>query len=170
MKSAPTTPRNLEISSEERDARLKLKPKAPVTGFVDGGWWPRSWDLQAEVPTLAARLAVRLGRVERISYNLVDWQAAPRKITVDGKVIRLAGYRTQRHATVDVIGAHQRLTLLVVAPETMPESAHAALLASGHRGNDDTVENLLSAAAPPADDDGEHERWDLDGGQAPINT
>jgi hypothetical protein len=32
--------------------RLKLKPKAPTTGYVDGAWWPRSRDLSAELPAL----------------------------------------------------------------------------------------------------------------------
>src|SRR5690242_21739889 len=29
----------------EHTPRLRLKPKAPQTGYVDGAWWPRSDDL-----------------------------------------------------------------------------------------------------------------------------
>ncbi|HKS47628.1 MAG TPA: DUF5994 family protein, partial [Amycolatopsis sp.] len=50
--------------------RLRLKPKAPATGYVDGAWWPRSRDLSAELPTLLAVLAIRPGRIERVTYNL----------------------------------------------------------------------------------------------------
>ena len=50
--------------SRER-LRLRLKPKAPTTGWVDGGWWPRSRDLAAELPGLLSVLAVRMGRIER---------------------------------------------------------------------------------------------------------
>ena len=32
--------------------RLRLKPKAPTTGYVDGAWWPRSDDLAIELPDL----------------------------------------------------------------------------------------------------------------------
>lgn len=34
-------------------ALLRLKRKAPTTGYVDGAWWPRSDDLK--VPRLACR-------------------------------------------------------------------------------------------------------------------
>jgi Family of unknown function (DUF5994) len=37
---------------EDPGGRLRLKPKAPKTGWVDGGWWPRSRDLAAERVTL----------------------------------------------------------------------------------------------------------------------
>ena len=59
MTSAPTIPDTASIprsSSRARtdDARrerlrLWLKPEAPTTGWVDGGWWPRSQDLAAEL-------------------------------------------------------------------------------------------------------------------------
>lgn len=172
MTSAPTIRKGFEITAEDRDVRLKLKPKAGTTGFVDGGWWPRSRDLQAEIPALVARLAVRLSPVERVSYNLAEWHTTPRKITADGEVVRLAGYRTQQPATIDVIGADQRLTLLVVPPGTQPQPAHAALLASGHRGNTDTIETLLSTPTAPSADE-EHEQQhhhDLDDGKTNIAT
>ncbi len=44
--------------------RLRLKPKAPTTGYVDGAWWPRSDDLAIELPDLLAVLSVRLGDIE----------------------------------------------------------------------------------------------------------
>jgi hypothetical protein len=34
--------------------RLRLKPKAPQSGYVDGAWWPRSDDLSTELPDLLA--------------------------------------------------------------------------------------------------------------------
>ncbi|WP_433272542.1 DUF5994 family protein [Actinosynnema sp. CS-041913] len=30
--------------------RLRLRPKTPTTGHVNGAWWPRSQDLVAELP------------------------------------------------------------------------------------------------------------------------
>jgi hypothetical protein len=30
----------------ENTPRLRLKPKAPISGYVDGAWWPHSDDLQ----------------------------------------------------------------------------------------------------------------------------
>src|SRR6476620_8200001 len=53
--------------------RLNLKPESATTGFVDGAWWPTSRDLAAEMPSLIAALADRVGTVERVSYNIDAW-------------------------------------------------------------------------------------------------
>ena len=126
--------------------RLQLKPKASTTGRVDGGWWPRSRDLGAELPGLLDVLAVRLGRIERASYHLGDWRHNPRRISWGGGVVRLSGYRAQRADTVDVLAAGQRVTLLVVPPEAAAQAGHAALMSAGHRDDTDEVETLLGYA------------------------
>jgi hypothetical protein len=151
------------------DVRLRLKPRGPVTGFVDGGWWPRSRDLPAELPALVAVLAVRMGPVESVSYNLDTWGPAPRRIILEGRLVRLAGYRSQHPATVDVLSAAHRVTLLVIAPDAAPEAAHAALMAAGRRGGTDRVEVLLAESAADAapEDVVAQQRWDLDGGHVP---
>ena len=169
MTSAPTTPiarRATHIALDGREhLRLRLKPKAPATGAVDGGWWPRSRDLAVEVPALLAVLAVRLGSVEGVAYNLGDWAPTPRKITIGGARVRLAGYRSQHPDTIDVLGSRQRVTLLVVPPETPAPVAHAALMAAGHRANTDGVEALLLASHPCSfDNAAAEERWEIDGG------
>jgi hypothetical protein len=139
MTSALTT----TLNGHRTPLRLRLKPHAPATGSVDGGWWPRSRDLPAELPSLLTVLAVRLGPIERVSYNLTAWNLAPRKINLDGSIIRLSGYNSQNVDTVDVIGAKDVAILLVVPPETTPHSAHMALMAAGHRGNTDSIAHLL---------------------------
>jgi hypothetical protein len=45
----------------------------------------QSRNLSTELPALLAVLAVRLGRTERVSYNVTAWDTAPRRITVDGR-------------------------------------------------------------------------------------
>ena len=124
--------------------RLSLKPEAPTTGFVDGAWWPASRDLAAELPALAAAVTSRLGPVEAVSYNIDAWDVTPRRVAVGGAVVRMAGYHTQAHDTVDVRGARHRLTLLVVPPDTEPRTAAAALAAAGRAGNTDGLDALLA--------------------------
>ncbi len=143
-----TSPAMLATEQPRQPLRLKLKPKAPTTGYVDGAWWPRSRDLSAELPALLAVLAVRLGRVHRVSYNLTDWTAAPRRITVDGQPVRLGGFHSQHTHTVDVIGPNEpRITLLVIPPETKQATAQQALMRAGGRGNIDDVAALLTPVA-----------------------
>ncbi len=131
--------------------RMRLKPKGPTTGWVDGGWWPHSRDLAAELPSLVAVLGTRLGRIERVGFHLGEWHVPQRKINFDGGVVRLGGYHGQRANTVDVLGARHRVTLLVVEPEASAENAHAALMAAGHRGNTDDVQTLLRSGPLPSE-------------------
>ena len=137
-------PATLVTEQSRQTLRLKLKPKAPTTGYVDGAWWPRSWGLSAELPALLAVLAVRLGRIRRVSYNLTTWLAAPRRLQINGDLVRLGGFRAQHPGTIDVIGSNQqRLTLLVVPPGAAAETAHRILMTSGRRDNVDSIDMLL---------------------------
>ena len=152
MTSALDTPRLAPGATTDqappRALRLRLKPKAPTTGWVDGGWWPRSRDLAAELPDLLAVLAVRLGRIERVSYHLDEWGPTVRKISNGVSVVRLEGFRRQHVNRVDVLAARQRVTLLVVPPEISAQAAHAALMTAGRRGNTDDIESLLGSRPP----------------------
>jgi hypothetical protein len=46
------------------------------TGAVDGGWWPRSRDPDAELPDLIAGLDSSIGRITRLALNLDAADAA----------------------------------------------------------------------------------------------
>jgi len=128
--------------------RLRLRPKALTTGYVDGAWWPRSRDLAAELPALLAVLTVRLGEIPRVSYNLTEWESAPRQIAADGVRVRLNGFWSRPPHTVDVIASdRRRLTLLLVPPETGSSAAHHAMMCAAQRENTDTVEVLLLGGA-----------------------
>jgi hypothetical protein len=174
MTSASTTRSAPHIApSDNQHVRLRLKPRGAVTGFVDGGWWPRSRDLPAELPALLAVLAVRLGPVESVSYNLDAWGPTPRKITLDGRLVRLAGYRSQHPATIEVLSAGHRVTLLVVPPEATPEAAHGSLMAAGRRANTDRIDALLLASNADSADDADEvaqQRWELDGGPVRLRS
>ena len=152
----------------EHTPRLRLKPKAPQSGYVDGAWWPRSDDLTAELPDLLAVLSVRLGRIDRVIYNLNEWEA-PAKLALGGRTVRLDGYRRQPINTVEVLGLDgSKIVLLVVPPHADPDDAHGTMMAAAGPNNASTVDNLLviserdrgirtQAAAA-------QERWESEGG------
>jgi hypothetical protein len=126
--------------------RLRLKPKAERTGYVDGAWWPWSDDLLKELPDLLAVLSVRLGPIERVLYNLGEWSTAPRKATVGERMVRLDGYRHQPINTLEILGVGRgRLVLLVVPPATDPDQAHTTMMAAAIPNNDSSVDGLLTA-------------------------
>jgi hypothetical protein len=168
-----TPPATMVTEPPRQTLRLKLKPKAPTTGYVDGAWWPRSWDLSTELPALLAVLAIRLGRVARVSYNLTTWNAAHRRVNVDGHQVRLGGFHAQDPHTIDVIASNgTRLTLLVLPPATHPTTAHPIMMIAARRNNFDSIDDLLApiaatkpvAAASDRPDDPAMHRWELDGG------
>ena len=75
--------------------RLRLKPKAPQSGYVDGAWWPHSANLTADLPDLLSVLSVRLGPIGRVIYNVNEWETPPAKFATGGRTVRLDGYRLQ---------------------------------------------------------------------------
>ncbi|OBB60070.1 hypothetical protein A5757_10370 [Mycobacterium sp. 852013-51886_SCH5428379] len=132
----------------EETPRLWLKRKAPVTGYVDGAWWPHSADLARELSDLLAVLSVRLGSVERVSYRLGDWSDTPRKILVNGHTVKLDGYRRQPANTIGISdGRGQSIVLLVIAPQTDAEQAHMVAMAAAATDDASNVESLLATAA-----------------------
>ncbi len=123
-------------------ARLQFSPDG--SGRVDGAWWPRSDDLTAEVPGLAAALQSRLGAVERVAYHPEAWATAPRRAGTGRTAVRFGAFRTQDRWVVDVSGATVRLTLLVV-PADAPATVAAQIMEAATRpGSTGTVESLLA--------------------------
>jgi Family of unknown function (DUF5994) len=132
----------------EHTPRLKLKPKAPQSGFVDGAWWPHSEDLTAELPDLLSVLSVRLGPIGRVIYNMNEWATAPAKFATGGRTVRLDGYRLQPVNTVEVLGLNRnKIVLLVVSPHADPDQAHAIMMTAASPSNASTVEGLLAISA-----------------------
>jgi hypothetical protein len=174
MTSAPhhsITPQVITATEPPRyPLRLRLRPKALTTGYVDGAWWPRTRDLAAELPALLAVLAVRLGEIARVSYNLTEWETAPRQIAADGIRVRLSGFWSRPPNTVDVVaGDRRRLTLLLVPPATDPSAAHQTMMRAALRENADTVEDLLRTVVPRTTRS-TVDVWETDGGRIPQQT
>jgi Family of unknown function (DUF5994) len=130
----------------ENTPRLRLKPKAPITGYVDGAWWPHSDELPVELSDLLAVLSVRLGPIDRVMYNLTEWANAPAKLPNGGRTVRLCGYYRQPINTVEVLGLNRnKIVLLVVPAYTEPDRAHDIMMAAAAPDNASTIDCLLHA-------------------------
>lgn len=128
----------------ENTPRLRLKPKAPATGDVDGAWWPHSDDLPKELPDLLAVLSVRLEAVTRVMYNPAEWVNAPEKLLTGGREVLLEGSRLQPPGTVEVHGINRKKVVLLVVPHQMdPDLAHDTLMVAAAPNNAATVDDLL---------------------------
>lgn len=149
-RGGPTT--DQDRIGPEHTPRLRLKPKAPPTGHVDGAWWPQTDDLTHELPDLLAVLSVRLGAVDRVLYNLAEWAKVPQRLDTGGRSIRLDGYRHQPANTLQVLGRERgQILLLVVPPHTDPDDAHEAMMTAAAPGNASRVDDLLAGDGGRAD-------------------
>jgi hypothetical protein len=132
----------------EHTPRLRLKPKAPPSGYVDGAWWPHSEDLTAELPDLLSVLSVRLGPIGRVVYNMSEWATPPKRLAAGGRPVRLDGYHLQPASTVEVLGLDRnKIVLLVVSPHAEPDQAHAIMMTAASPHNASPVERLLMTSA-----------------------
>lgn len=159
------------------EPRLEMKPNGTATGVVDGGWWPRSTDPTTAFPELVSALHPWVGPVGRIAYNLALWEPAPRKQTVDGRMIRYEGVNTIDPHTVTVIGTNaRRVSLLVVPPHTPGGVARAVLRSVASADSTATVEDILASNGVPPQEDPDAgadwtraelipvQRWEAEGG------
>ena len=136
------------LDGPQTTPRLRLKRKGSAAGYVDGAWWPSSDDLSDVLPDLLTVLAVRLGAISRVIYNLDEWANVPRKIEVDGSIVRLDGYRRHPSHTVGVLDHRgSRMILLVVPSRTQPDLAHAIAMAAAATDDASTVKALLATGA-----------------------
>ncbi len=140
IRSAPSSMHN----GPQSTPRLRLKPKAPSTGHVDGAWWPHSDNLLMELPDLLAVLSVRLGPIDQVTYNFADWAAAPTKFPTGGDMVRLSGFYQQQGNTLEVIGINRsKLVLLVVPSHAESEHAHEIMMSAATPNDASTVDCLL---------------------------
>jgi hypothetical protein len=131
------------------DVRVSLRTDAgDDSSAFDGAWFPRTRDLAFEVPELIAELERRDVRVERFTYSLDAWLPVPRKIVVNGRVVRTGGFRSMNPLVVCITwdGGARRADLLVVPPETDVITGVRALRLCTRRGLPRSPQMVLAAA------------------------
>ncbi|MCX4994934.1 DUF5994 family protein [Streptomyces longwoodensis] len=112
--------------------RLRLAPRSDLPRALDGAWWPRSYDLLAELPHLLAGLPHAWGHITSATVSGATWSAVPDRMLVSGQVVRLR--RTPAASTprtvVLVAPGRGRWDLLVVPPDTTDEAAEPLMSAA----------------------------------------
>jgi hypothetical protein len=129
------------------DLRLRLRANLG-SGFVDGGWWPRSGDLNTELPPLLMAMWSAGHQVYRVTYDVASWERSPRRMTVSGRRVKVDGYRydTAKLSLVDLSG-WSRIDLVVIPPATDAQVAHRALDLAGLDGDLHRAPEMLHRAA-----------------------
>ncbi|MFD9005352.1 DUF5994 family protein [Streptomyces sp. NPDC059582] len=112
--------------------RLRLAPDSGMPRPIDGAWWPRSYDLLAELPQLLAGLPRLWGRISGVTVNDAVWSVTPGRILVSNEVVRLRRARAASapHTIVLLAPGRGRWDLLVVPPDTAEDAAEPLMAAA----------------------------------------
>jgi len=133
--SAPLTP------------RLRMEPTGSRRTLLDGGWWPRSTDIVAELPGLVLAIDKLRGPVTRLVLSVDAWHEHPRRVVVAGRVLRLAYFTSQPTALLTALCGDNgdRVDLLVVPPDTDADTADAAMVLAATTSNLVHAQDILAA-------------------------
>jgi Family of unknown function (DUF5994) len=139
--------------SAPRGLRLRLDPTLARRGSLDGGWWPRSPDPEAELPDLIRGLESSLGVITRVAVNPDAWDSAPRQVAIDGRRVHVGWFRAMNAHTIGVTSASRdRFVLLVVPPQATPAAAATAMAMAAEATNSARPADLLAASGIGAED------------------
>lgn len=163
--------------SADAELRVLLRPATAgrrIERFVDGGWWPRTRDLTVELgPLLAAVEEAGYSRVLRVSYNIAEWDPAPRRLVLDGRMVKLGAFTTQAPASITLSGSSgwHNIDIAVVPPDATADIARRALEIAAREGDLHRAEEIIQLASAPAPTDRAEgqtpalESWGTDGGR-----
>ena len=168
-------------NNTERTTTLSLTPpstprlRLEVTGLrrtlLDGGWWPRSTDPVAELPGLVLAIDRLHGLVISLVLAADGWDSHPRRLGVDGRVLRLGYFASQPTSLLTALCANgDRVDLLIVAPDTADGTALAAMALAATASNLIHAQHIVATVSPPTSgSDGAETQaqavWDAEGGQ-----
>ncbi|WP_062650149.1 DUF5994 family protein [Streptomyces maremycinicus] len=112
--------------------RLNLAPRSTMPRPLDGAWWPRSYDLLAELPRLLGGLPPEWGHITSVTVNGSTWSETPGRTLVCNQVVRLRRTTSASapHTVVLLAPGQGRWDLLVVPPESTEQAARPFMTAA----------------------------------------
>jgi hypothetical protein len=119
--------------------RLKLDGGSSRDAALDGAWWPRTADADAELPSLLEALGGLRGEITHVLLGAGEWDLPHRRRLAAGRgAARLGWYSTQPAGLVTVITdfGQDRFDLLVVPPDATPDAAESAMSGAANTGEE----------------------------------
>ncbi|MEV6600092.1 DUF5994 family protein [Actinoplanes sp. NPDC051346] len=101
---------------------MRLEPVRLHHTLLDGTWWPKSTDLNAELRVLVPALEQVRGPVTRLLLGAANWSARPHHIIAAGREITVRYLAGQSPSMMTVVCADGGIfTLRVTPPGTAPD-------------------------------------------------
>ncbi|MBB4982185.1 MULTISPECIES: DUF5994 family protein [Streptomyces] len=130
-------------------ALLRLETTPSRQGVLDGAWWPRTRDVEQEVPALVSVLTGHLGPITRVGLDASAWDAIPTRLVIDDRVVHLDSFPVGDDTVLITRGDKDHFALMVVPPDTEPDAARTAMARAVRADNITQATELLVAPLPP---------------------
>ncbi|MER6300836.1 DUF5994 family protein [Kitasatospora sp. NPDC001539] len=134
---------------------LRLETTQSREGVLDGAWWPRSRDVDSELPGLVRALTEHLGPVVSVGLDADAWDDVPARLVVNGRSVHIDQYPVGDDTVIITRGDRDHFSLLVVPPQASQEAALAAMARAIKAGGTDSARQILIdtgiGSAPPAE-------------------
>ncbi|MEU3913560.1 DUF5994 family protein [Streptomyces sp. NPDC029721] len=137
---------------EPGTALLRLETKRSREGRLDGAWWPRTRDIETELPALISVLTGHLGPITRVGVDASAWNGLPTRLVIDDQVVHIDSDPVGDDTVLITRGANDHFALLVVPPDTTADAAREAMARAVRADNITEAAQILIATTPgPAD-------------------
>ena len=121
-------------TSARSTSRLPLRLRLSEPGHtlpLDGGWWPQSRNLTAELADLVDNFPADRGRVVRATFSPPDWDDEPRRVPIARGYVQVGSSpHDDTHVMMLRTSEREEICLLVVPPGMSEEQAAEAMSAA----------------------------------------
>ena len=101
--------------------RIRLSdPERPHP--LDGGWWPQSRNLGAEMADLVNHFPAERARIVRALYSPPDWDDAPKRVTTARGYIETAAFAREFSPVMILTTSERKKLCLLVIPSDFSEA------------------------------------------------
>ena len=134
---------------------LRLETTQSRQGVLDGAWWPRTRDIEIELPALIDVLTEHLGPITRVGLDAAAWDGLPTRLVIDGRVVHLDSDPVGDDTVLITRGAGDLFVLLMVPPDATADAAREAMARAVRADNISQAAEILIATLPTPE--AEHE-------------
>jgi hypothetical protein len=105
-----------------------------------------------ELTNLVTALDARHLPITRVMLNIDAWDSHPRRISVDGRIVKLGWFATlEAGLLIASTNTERRLDLMLIPPDTATGPATAAMAMASDSANTFTASAVLAAAGSASD-------------------
>lgn len=126
-------------------AVLRKETAIGGVGMFDGAWWPRSREIETQLPSLLRALGARLGRIASVGLNAKAWDDLPGHLVIDHRTVDI-DWSADEVDTMTLTRGQERLSFLMVPSQAAASAAHTAMTMAVEDNHCMSAEEIFLAA------------------------